>query len=491
MVTVVVVFAVALGCSAILTPLVRNAAVRSNLLDIAASSRKVHAQPIPRLGGIAIAAGFLVPIVGLLIFHPSGALFSLELKRTAGLLAGGLLIIALGLYDDLRGANARVKFAVQIVAASLTFALGYRIEALALPFVDGIPLGPFAYPFTVFWIVGVINAFNLLDGLDGLAGGTAFIAAGALFTIALAGHHPLVMVATAALAGAVLGFLFFNWNPASIFMGDTGSLFLGFVLATTAIRASATPSGAVDLLIPILVFGIPIGDTLLAMARRWLRGAPLFSADRGHIHHRLLAKGLSHRDTVLVAYGVSLCLGAAALVLARAEDLEGLAALVLVAAGSLALLHWLGYIQWARIGEVIETRRRNQRRRREVARIAGRLRNAAHPLGVWDTVVAATEPLVADRVVLRAGPHAFSAGIDEVRALHVARFNLHPDRPGRDFIELGWLGARQIDRDTELAVEFLCDNVRKALLRVDPAVAVHPALTAGAASNVVTLRKSA
>src|SRR6185437_7605969 len=228
-------FILSMLCGTFLTPLVRRLAHRFGALDHARSSRKIHGHPVPRLGGIAIVIAFYVPLVGLMLFHGGvGLLFLSEREHVIGLFAGGLVIALLGLYDDLRGANAWKKFAVQFLVAGILFQLGFRFDVLANPFGEPIHLGWANLPFTLFWIVGVINAMNLIDGLDGLAGGVALVAVITTFLVSLQRAHPLMMLFSSALAGSIIGFLFYNFNPASIFMGDTGSMFLGFVLATTA-----------------------------------------------------------------------------------------------------------------------------------------------------------------------------------------------------------------------------------------------------------------
>jgi len=234
-----VAFVLSVICGALLTPLVRQLAHRFGLFDHARSSRKIHGKPIPRLGGIAIVIAFYTPLVGLLLFQTGvGQLFYAERDHVIGLFAGGLSIAALGLYDDLRGANAWKKFLVQFAVAGLLYYLGFRIDVIANPLGSEIHLGWVSLPFTVFWIVGVINALNLIDGLDGLAGGVALVAITTTFLVSLQRGHPLMMLFTSALAGAIVGFLLYNFNPASIFMGDTGSMFLGFVLSATAIQTN-------------------------------------------------------------------------------------------------------------------------------------------------------------------------------------------------------------------------------------------------------------
>jgi UDP-GlcNAc:undecaprenyl-phosphate GlcNAc-1-phosphate transferase len=216
------------------------------------------------------------------------------------------------------------------------FAAGNRIEYVTLPFVGSFALGALSLPLTLLWVVGVINALNLIDGLDGLAAGVAFFGVATTFVIAFLHHDPLMMLFMAALGGAVVGFLAYNFNPASIFMGDAGSMFLGYVLGVGAMRTSQKSSTVVAILVPIVALGLPIADTLLAILRRAIAGRPIFSADRGHIHHRLLDVGLSQRKAVFVLYGASILLGVVALLLTLANSTE--TALILAATGLLAYL---------------------------------------------------------------------------------------------------------------------------------------------------------
>jgi UDP-GlcNAc:undecaprenyl-phosphate GlcNAc-1-phosphate transferase len=362
MVVAISAFAAALASSAVLTPLVRWVAVRRGLFDHALSARKIHGRPIPRLGGVAIVAAFAAVLGSVMLLDERIArIAAADGHLLLGIAGGGLLIAGLGVYDDVVGADARVKFGVQFAVAALAYAAGLRIDSLSLPVLGTVELGFLGLPLTLLWIAGITNAMNLIDGLDGLAGGVAVIAAAALFAISLGHSSLLPMLITATLGGAVLGFLFFNFNPASIFMGDTGSLFLGYVLATASIPVAHEGSSAVALLVPIVALGLPIGDTLLAMARRAARGVPLFSADRGHIHHRLLDLGLSQRQAMLALYGSSACLGGTALVLVGSSDYEALLALGLVAVAAGASLRRLGFLQWAQLTELFAARRQSLR----------------------------------------------------------------------------------------------------------------------------------
>jgi UDP-GlcNAc:undecaprenyl-phosphate GlcNAc-1-phosphate transferase len=332
-----VAFVLACLVSVLLTPLVRRFALARGLFDDQVSARKIHGRPIPRLGGVAIAAGFYVPLLALLFPASSvGGIFYTNMAGAVTFLLGGVAICSLGLLDDLRGAGAGKKFLVQFAVAGALFAAGNRIELLSLPFVGSFALGALSLPLTLLWVVGVINALNLIDGLDGLAAGVGFFAVATSFAIAALRQDPLMMLFMGALGGAIVGFWAYNFNPASIFMGDTGSMFLGYVLGVGAMRTSQKSSTAVAILVPIVALGLPIADTLLAMLRRALAGRPMFSADREHIHHRLLDLGLSQRRAVLTLYGVAALLGATAVVLTLSDSVESV--LILAAVGLLGYL---------------------------------------------------------------------------------------------------------------------------------------------------------
>ena len=485
---------------AVLTPLVRALAHRFELLDHALTSRKVHGRPIPRLGGVAIVTAFFVPILGLVFTDSAvGQAFYADGRRALGLILGGTAVALLGVYDDLRGSGARSKFAVQFAVALVMYMLGFRVDQIANPFGEPIALGWLGLPFTVFWIVGVVNAMNLIDGLDGLAGGVALIAVASTFLVALQRGQPLMLLFTAALAGAILGFLFYNFNPASIFMGDTGSMFLGFVLATSALQTNQKGSTAVAMLVPIVALGLPIGDTLLSITRRAVRGQPLFRSDRGHIHHRLMALGLSHRQTVLVLYGLCALLGSSAVLLTRASAGETLLFLAAIGAVAVALLVWVGYLKVGLARELFADRRRNLEMRTAVREVGEALRRASGTGDVWEGVKRALPALgascVALRVVERDGGESAvtlrSLGFDEAGAgILRARYSLLGERPDGGEVELGWTDGRTaVDRDTEISVELLCEHVAMALGRLGiaggegnertPAAAVVPLPRAG------------
>ena len=399
--TAALAFIISMLCGTFLTPLVRRMAHRFGALDHARSSRKIHGAPVPRLGGIAIVVAFYAPMTALMLFHGGvGALFLSEREHVIGLFAGGLLIALLGLYDDLRGANAWKKFFVQFVVAGLLYKLGFRFDLLANPFGDPINLGWANLPFTVLWIVGVINAMNLIDGLDGLAGGVALVAVVTTFLVSLQRGHPLMMLFSSALAGSIVGFLFYNFNPASIFMGDTGSMFLGFVLATTTMQTNQKASTAVAVLIPCIALGLPIMDTLLAIGRRAIRGRPLFQADKEHIHHKLMDRGLSHRQAVLVLYGFCLVLGAAALVLTYANSGQAALLLVVLAVVAFVFLRTLGYVRFDQMPAAGADRKRNRAMRAALQPLGRRLKQLRAVDEMWPLVIEAGKALGAVTVDL-------------------------------------------------------------------------------------------
>ena len=336
----------------LMTPLVIQLARQIGAMD-EPGERKVHDHPIPRLGGAAIFATFaLASLLALSLHAQIRARFVENAPFWISLAAGATVLFLLGLYDDIRRASVWTKFAVQLFAALIImFPGGVRIESLSNPFNGVFHLGWLWVPLTALWIVGVTNALNLIDGLDGLAGGVSFISVATLFAIAFAQKERLVMVLVLALlAGALLGFLRYNFHPAKIFLGDCGSMFLGYLLSVLSVVGSSKRTTALALLIPILILGIPVFDTLNAMARRlgrrvlvekqWHPRAmiAMFSADRAHIHHALLSMGYTHKRTVLILYGMAALFGALAFAAAVLDDdrlslglmLAGLAAFVLM-----------------------------------------------------------------------------------------------------------------------------------------------------------------
>jgi UDP-GlcNAc:undecaprenyl-phosphate GlcNAc-1-phosphate transferase len=434
---------------------------------------------------VAIVIAFFVPLVALFFFDTGvGKLLWSQPQRALALILGGLAIAALGIFDDLKGSGARIKFAVQVLVAAAMWFADYRADTIATPF-GTIGLGVLGFPLTILWIVGVTNALNLIDGLDGLATGIALAATGTIFWVSLTNHRMLMALVMASMAGALLGFLRYNFNPASIFMGDSGSLFVGFILATTALETHEKSTTAVALLVPLVALGLPIGDTLLAMTRRTVRGQPMFSSDRGHIHHRLMARGLSHRATVLALYGITVVLSGMAVALFHSDAGQTLAfggALVAIAA---MLLVTAGYVRFDQTRLLLSDRKNNLAMRAAVRRAGELLQNAQDTEAVWKVVQEVVPALGAScaslTVVARNGTvqtSEFSWGFDEAPLTVLrARFSLLGERPDEGRLELGFVdGRRTVDRDTEISVELLCEHVYAAVQRI---AAEHETETSG------------
>ena len=285
-----------------LTYAVREGARRAGLFD-PIDERKLHTKPIPRVGGVAVVLAAAIALVAVMFLLGDGV-GAFGGPRLHAIILGAAAMHLLGLWDDLRPMPARVKLLGQVVIAVAVWFAGVRVTSFALPFVGVVEFGSLVgLAFTVFWLVGITNAFNLIDGLDGLASGAALFALTTMFVVGTVnGQHGTALL-TLVVAGSVLGFLIFNWHPASIFLGDSGSLFLGFTLAGTGLLSSQKGSTIVAVAIPLVSLGLPVLDTTLAIVRRFLRGQPIFSADRGHIHHRMLSLGHSPRDVALLMYG--------------------------------------------------------------------------------------------------------------------------------------------------------------------------------------------
>ncbi len=301
------IFAVSFIVSFIATREVRDLASRKGWVSLPNDGRQVHETPLPRLGGVAIFLAFSLSLIlwlGLASLFPR-LLDGLAPATLLRIYVPACLIFCLGIYDDVHGAGPYLKFSVQAIAATMLFLGGMRI--LDLPVLFGAHTFPWfvGLPLTVLWVVAITNAFNLIDGLDGLAAGSALFSTLVFFVVALVSQSWLGSLMSVALAGAILGFLRFNFNPATIFLGDSGSLFIGFVLSALALAGAQKAPTLVAVAIPVVSFGLPILETALSILRRLISGRPIFTADREHIHHKLLQMGLSHRQVVIVLYAVS------------------------------------------------------------------------------------------------------------------------------------------------------------------------------------------
>ena len=329
--TYLLVFIIAIAGTILFTPVSMMLARKFDVLDYP-RARKVHRQPLPRWGGIGIFLGFMAALAILFLVMPSfrellmsgtGELF----KELAGIIFGSAVVFVLGLIDDKKSVRSITKLLVQIIAAYVAMDYGVRISGLALPFADRF----FQFPIivgqiiTVFWIIGFMNTINLADGLDGLAAGIVAIASATFFVVALLQGDTTVLllknqlvfaaVLAAALTGACLGFLVFNFNPAKLFMGDSGALFLGFMLAAISTIGTLKSTAVMSIFIPIIVVALPILDVALSMFRRMRKGMNMMQPDKEHIHHRLLSYGWSHREVVLLMYIFTLILSIGSILL--------------------------------------------------------------------------------------------------------------------------------------------------------------------------------
>lgn len=295
-------FIVALISSAILTPLVIAVANKIGAIDDPTEERRVHETPTPRLGGLAIFLSFLI----------SASIFSdMSSGKMMGLILGSIVIVFTGLLDDSKGMSAKSKLILQIIAASILYYYGFRIEFFTNLFetTEIVRIGILSFPITIFWIVGITNTINLIDGLDGLAVGISTIAAITLAYVSFTFGRNETLLLSLIIIGANIGFLPYNFNPAKIFMGDTGALFLGFILSAISIEGAIKSATAIAIFIPLLALGLPIFDTTFAILRRIVNKRPLMEADKAHLHHRLLSIGLNQKKAVLMLYLIASLLG--------------------------------------------------------------------------------------------------------------------------------------------------------------------------------------
>lgn len=292
----------------LLTPVAKRIAFLLGAVD-QPGERKIHKVPMARLGGLAVFAGFCAPWVALYFLGNRISLIFQDYERLFGsLMTGATMMFVLGFYDDVRGANAQKKFLVQVFTAVLLWFNGFRITEVSVPFSGVWHLGMLSLPFSVLWIVGITNAMNLLDGIDGLVSGVTVCIALSLGIINIYYGKVLIALLTLCLAGACLGFLPHNFSPAKIFMGDAGSLFIGMVLSCIGVLSLFKVVTTTFVAVPVLMFGLPLYDTLSVMLGRAMRGKHIFQADKTHIHHRLLQLGWHQKKAVFFLYGICLVL---------------------------------------------------------------------------------------------------------------------------------------------------------------------------------------
>jgi UDP-GlcNAc:undecaprenyl-phosphate GlcNAc-1-phosphate transferase len=497
---------IALLVVAALTPLVRMLAFR---LDAVAhpGGRHIHKATIPRLGGLAICIGLFAPLVILGLTEPAVAdMFRPIWLRVLGLVLGGAIMCVVGVIDDTRGIRAGRKLLAQIAVAIFAFACGLRIEAIHLPLIGDFATWSLALPLTVLWIVGVMNAVNLIDGLDGLAAGVVFFAAATNFVVAWLSGTLLVALLAAAVAGAVLGFLIYNFNPARIFMGDSGSYLLGYVLATTALVGTPQKaSTAVSLLVPVMALGVPIFDTLFAMVRRILERRPVFSPDRGHIHHRLLDMGLTHRRAVVVLYAVCGVFTAAAIGVSLERTWQVGAALLGASLALIGLVRFVGYFEYLHLDLRQKARIRSrdaERLRFTLPLLPKRLEAAASEREVIEELERFAKDAELGVVeifrAVEAGKHLVhrwsvrpSSDTSATRDMVFATYPLGSDASARGSLRFGWHSDfGDVSPQSEILLQVATDQVAEHLARLRSTLAPTEARAAEPERTIAVPREA-
>jgi UDP-GlcNAc:undecaprenyl-phosphate/decaprenyl-phosphate GlcNAc-1-phosphate transferase len=377
--TYLTLFTVSFLVSLSITPFVRRKATGWGAIARPDNGRHIHLHPTPRLGGIAIYLAFVltllcVPFLGNQVtenFHAS-------LPKLMALLAPATLIFLFGIYDDFRGTSAPLKILFQLIAAAMVYAGGLRIDNLSSPFGGSweLPL-LLSFLLTALWIVLITNAFNLIDGIDGLAAGASVFALLSILVFSIAQRSPEISLLSVVLVGAVVGFLRYNFNPATIFLGDSGSLFLGFMAAALSLAGSQKGSTMVAIAIPLVSFGLPVIEVGLSLARRFLGGRPLFRGDRGHIHHMLLQRGLTQRQAVILLYAVCALFSLFGLMLLNPR--RSIGALIFFVLG-VAIIFGVQHLRYAEFSELGSQIRRGVSRRRRALAVNARMRRTSDSL---------------------------------------------------------------------------------------------------------------
>jgi UDP-GlcNAc:undecaprenyl-phosphate/decaprenyl-phosphate GlcNAc-1-phosphate transferase len=483
-----VAFALAGVGAALLTPVIRQVALRMGAVS-RPGGRNVHRRVVPRLGGIAIFLALAVASATLCAWSGDvRALFADHWRHVIGVAGGATVMCAVGAIDDIRRLRPIHKLLAQCAAATFAFAWGFRIDAIAVPFGGRLNMGMFALPVTIVWIVGIVNAINLIDGLDGLAAGIVLFAA---LTNLIVSHFTgaiFIGLLMAIIAGAICGFLLFNFNPARIFMGDSGSYLLGYVLATTVLVGSTQKaSTAVSLLVPCLALGVPIFDTLFTIVRRFLERRPIFSPDRGHIHHRLINMGLTHRRAVLILYGVSLALSGAAVATCLGQSWQGGVAVLAASAVLAVLVRSAGYMR--DLQDRLARRGKLRSQSFEAIRLAlpaaiGGLQNAGTEKEIIDRLGVQLRALARVELVRLEGVvavHRWQSAVEgsEEADLLTARYPLGTPGLARSALVLSWSSDREdVAGDLDVALQILADLVAVRLEAIGSPLAPRPMLRA-------------
>lgn len=355
-------FCASLGLVLLVTPLVIRSAWALELYDSPDGGRRIHERPVPRLGGISVFLGCagvatLSFVRAAPDFLSNGPQSHHQVRFLLGALVGASILFLVGLVDDVRGISPRAKSAAQVVATIVAWYFGVRIGKVALGYGEGLPVGILEIPLLLLWILGVTNAYNFIDGLNGLAGGIAVVAASTLLVAALALGNFVVILPLLALIGALSGFLHYNFPKARLFLGDSGSLSIGFLLAVFSLQAALNYNGAVLVIIPVLAMFVPLTDGLLAIVRRWLRHVPLSGADARHIHHRLLALGITPQRTAIVLWTLAALMAGFGLLIALTAPFVATSVAILGLVGVAVMLIYgtnlLSYHEIIVAGEVL------------------------------------------------------------------------------------------------------------------------------------------
>jgi UDP-GlcNAc:undecaprenyl-phosphate GlcNAc-1-phosphate transferase len=361
------------------TPFVRRKAIEWGAVAVPDNGRHIHLRPTPRLGGVAIYLAFVmtllcVPFLGNLVTD----IFHANLPKLLALLAPATFIFFFGIYDDFHGASAPLKVAFQTIAAAMIYTSGLRIENLSSPFGGSWELPMLlSFPLTAFWIILITNAFNLIDGIDGLAAGASVFALLSILVFSIAQGNPEISLISVVLVGAVIGFLRYNFNPATIFLGDSGSLFLGFMAAALSLAGSQKGSTIIAIAIPLVSFGLPVTEAGLSIVRRFLSGQSLLAGDRGHIHHRLLQRGLTQRQTVILLYAVCALFSLFGLMLLNPQ--RNIGALIFFVLG-VVIIFGVQHLRYAEFSELGSQIKQEVSRRRRALAVNVRIRRTSDDL---------------------------------------------------------------------------------------------------------------
>jgi len=412
MTTPLIAFFLSVFISYSVTILVIKFATKRAILDDVGNYRKIHSVPVPRLGGIGIFVAFMIPMVILTFFHrnlASAAFKDIYYSETIGIFIGATVAFLMGLYDDIKDLSAKGKLFFQFIAGAIACYFSLIISEVYLPFLGNIHLGIWSIPITILWFMVCMNAVNLLDGLDGLAAGVGLLVSITILLMSLIFENTPNMILAACLSGALLGFLYHNFYPAKIYMGDSGSMCLGFLLASLGIWGSRNTETSVSLLIPVIALGLPILDTSLAIIRRLSKKLPVSMPDRMHIHHKLLTMGLSHRRTVLIMYGMCIVLGVLALLLTLEKN-----ELTIIILGSLTIIVFISVRLFGELrvnklmsslSENIKENKNNSDTRVALEVLSHQLDTAKDIEEVWSSCGRIWEKLKLDKAILFIGAH--------------------------------------------------------------------------------------